>query len=377
MADLVVDKIEQLAERARREIDNGLLPSCQYAVAIDGEVVAGETIGDATPENRYVIFSATKAVVVSTFWTLMQDGAVDITQPVVHYVPDFMAEGDPERGPGITVEQVMLHTSGFPHAPMGAPDWWTREGRLARMRRWRCNWEPGTAFEYHPTSAHWVLAEIIERVAGQDYRQVVADRVLLPHGLTRLQLGVPEADQGDVLPLVATGELPTAGELQELFGVSELPVTEVTEEALLGFNHPGVRALGVPGGGGVSDAADLARFYQCLLHNPKGVWDDDLLQQVTREVRNTFPDPLLGHPARRTLGLCTAGDDGHDVRRGFGRTGSAATFGHNGAGGQIAWADPETGLSFTYLTNGLDAHPIRQARRGVALSSIAAETVVG
>ena len=372
----VTEKLDQLATRARREIDSGLLPSCQYALAVDGEIVAGETLGDATPDNRYVIFSATKAVVVSAFWTLMQDGDVDITLPVVHYVPEFMADGEPDRGPTITVEQVLLHTSGFPHAPMGAPAWWTREGRLERMRSWRCNWEPGTAFEYHATSAHWVLAEIIERVCGDDYRAVVTDRVLLPHGLHRLQVGVPETEQADVLPLVATGEAPTPDELEALFGVRELPQTEVTEDALLGFNHPGTKALGVPGGGGVSDAADLARFYQALLHNPKGVWDDDLLADVTRNVRNTFRDPLLGHPIRRTLGLCTAGDDGFSTHRGFGKTGSAATFGHNGAGGQVAWADPETGVSFVYLTNGLDAHPIRQAKRGVALSSIAAEAVV-
>jgi len=50
----------------------------------------------------------------------------------------------------------------------------------------------------------------------------------------------------------------------------------------------------------------------------------------------------------------------------------SVTFGHNGAGGQIAWADPESGISFAYVTNGLDAHVIRQGRRGIALSSLAA-----
>ena len=375
MTELVDEKLEQLATRARREIESGLLPSCQYALAVDGEVVAGETLGEATPDNRYVIFSATKAPVVSTFWTLMQDGDVDITLPVVHYVPDFMADGDPERGPKITVEQVLLHTSGFPHAPMASPDWWTREGRLARMRAWRCNWEPGTAYEYHPTSAHWVLAEIIETVIGTDYRVVVTDRVLTPHGLDRLSLGVPEGQQDDILPLVSTGEPATPDELEALFGLRAIPVGEVTDEALLGFNHPATRALGVPGAGGVSDASDLARFHQALLHNPKGVWDEELLADVTGNVRNTFRDPLLGHPAGRTLGLLVAGDDGFATHRGFGKTGSARTFGHNGAGGQLAWADPERGLSFTYLTNGLDAHRIRQAKRGVALSSIAADCV--
>lgn len=369
------DKLEALATRARREIDDGLLPSCQYALALDGEIVAGETLGDADDDSRYVIFSATKAVVASTFWTLIQDGSVDIALPVVEYFPEFMSEGDPERGPTITVEQVMLHTSGFPHAPLSGPEWFRREDRIERMAQWRCNWEPGTAFEYHATSAHWVLAEIIERVTGTDHRTVVADRVLVPHGLTRLQLGVPEAEQHDVTRLVATGEPPTPDEIEALLGIRELPLTEVTEDALLGFNAPAVRALGVPGGGGVSTAADLARFYQCLLLNPKGVWDDELLVDVTTNVRNTFPDPLFRVPIMRTLGLCTAGDDGKGTFRGFGKTGSPRRFGHNGAGGQLAWADPDSGLSFVYLTNGLDAHTFRQARRGVALSSIAADCV--
>lgn len=373
MPEIDGDKIDQLATRARREIESGLLPSCQYAVALDGEVIAGETLGDATDVSRYVIFSATKAVVVSTFWTFIQDGSVDVSLPVQHYFPEFMADGEPERGQTITVEQVMLHTSGFPHAPLGPPAWWTREGRVEKMRGWRCNWEPGTAFEYHASSAHWVLAEIMERIAGVDFRTLVSDRVLVPHGLDRLQVGVPENQQGDVTELIAVGELPTPDELEAAFGVRELPLTEVTEEALLGFNDPRVRALGVPGGGGISNAADLARFYQALLHNPKGVWDDELLTTVTTDVRNTFPDPMSGVPIRRTLGLCTAGDDGKGSWRGFGKTGSPRRFGHNGAGGQIAWADPDSGLSFVYLTNGLDAHPIRQAKRGVALSSIAAE----
>lgn len=375
MGTLVSDRIDALAERARREVESGLLPSCQYALAVDGEVVLGETLGDASPENRYAIFSATKPLVASTVWTLIQEGSVDPVQRVVEYLPGFMADGDPVNGQAITVEQVMLHTSGFPHAPMGPGDWGTSEGRRTRMRSWKCNWAPGSQFEYHATSAHWVLAEIIQEVTGTDFRTVVADRVLVPHGLSRLQLGVPSGQQGDITELIATGELPTPDELEALFGIRELPMTEVTEDALLGFNDTAVREVGVPGGGGISDAADLARFYQAVLRNPKGVWDDTLLTDVKTNVRNTFPDPLLGHPVRRTLGLCTAGDDGLSANRGFGKTGSPATFGHNGAGGQIAWADPATGASFVYLTNGLDAHPIRQARRGVALSSIAAECI--
>ena len=69
-----------------------------------------------------------------------------------------------------------------------------------------------------------------------------------------------------------------------------------------------------------------------------------------------------------------AGDDGKAAFRGFGRAVSPRAFGHNGAGGQVAWADPDNGLSFCYLTNGLDANVLRQGRRGTSLSSKAAST---
>ena len=89
---------------------------------------------------------------------------------------------------------------------------------------------------------------------------------------------------------------------------------------------------------------------------------------------NSLPDPM-GVPANRSLGLILAGDDGRSHLRGLGRTVSPLAFGHNGAGGQLAWADPATGLSLGYVTEGYDRHEIRQPRRGTAISSIAAECV--
>jgi CubicO group peptidase (beta-lactamase class C family) len=146
----------------------------------------------------------------------------------------------------------------------------------------------------------------------------------------------------------------------------------VTSEALLGFNDPAVQAVGVPGGGGVMRASDLARFYQAVLRNPGELWRPDVLADAIGRVRNRLPDPLTGTPANRTLGLVQAGGDGLSHMRGFGRTVSPRAVGHNGARGQLAWCDPATGLSFAYCTNGLDEHPIREPRRGTALSSLAA-----
>jgi len=358
-------KIEKLMARAQREVDDGLLPSCQLAVARNGQVVAEAAFGDATTDSRYCIFSATKPFVASVLWTLMAEGVVDVTEPVVTYFPEFAAQGKQT----ITVEQIMCHTAGVPHAPMGPPAWNTRQGRRERMASWRLNWEPGTAFEYHPTSAHWVLAEIIDSVTQSDYRDEVENRITRPMGLPRL-LGLDPDNQDNIADLVLTGEPASPDELEAAFGVRELPPTEVNDELVLRFNDPTTRALGVPGGGGFARASDLALFYQELLHNTAGIWDPEILADATGTVRNSLPDPM-GVPANRALGVIVAGSDQMSNIRGLGRTVSPSAFGHNGAGGQLAWADPATGLSFGYCTNGYDRHEVRQPRRGTAISSMA------
>jgi CubicO group peptidase (beta-lactamase class C family) len=95
----------------------------------------------------------------------------------------------------------------------------TREERLERFAAWKLNWEPGTRFEYHPTSAHWVLAELIEASSGIDYRTFVHERVLDPLGLDRLRLGEPADRQGDIEDLEVRGEPPTSAELEAVIGV--------------------------------------------------------------------------------------------------------------------------------------------------------------
>src|SRR6185312_16092768 len=122
------------------------------------------------------------AFVAGAMWALIGDGLVDVSKRVVEYVPEFGTNGKDV----ITVEQVMLHTAGFPHAPLGPPLWSTPQGRREAFAKWRLNWEPGTSYEYHATSAHWVLSAIIENVTGADFRDVVEDRVIRPAGLPRV-----------------------------------------------------------------------------------------------------------------------------------------------------------------------------------------------
>ena len=133
--------------------------------------------------------------------------------------------------------------------------------------------------------------------------------------------------------------------------------------------------MGVPGGGGFMSAAELAMFYQALLHgglNGTQLWDEATLARGRTVLTGDTTELMLGHLVNRTLGLIVSGDEQRNFR-GFGKTNSPLAFGHNGAGGQIAWADPATGLSLGYCTNTHDRNNVRQGRRGVAISSIAAE----
>lgn len=363
-------RVVRLLARARQEVDEGLLPAVQIAVAREGRVVLSACFGDATPQSLISVFSATKAFTSAAAWVLMQDGRLDEGERVADIVPEFASNGKDV----VTVEQLFTHTAGFPHAPFRPLDWNDRERRLGRFRQWRLTWPPGSRFEYHPTATMWVIAEIIERRSGADFRTFVRERVIEALGLEDCYLGLPAEENDRVLPCACVGEALTPADFRRM-GLPVPPETEVTEDAILSFNKPDIRAVGVPGGGGIMSAPALALFYQGLLHgglHGRTVWSAEMLERARRIRSGDFTDPQFHKRANRALGLIIAGDDERNFR-GFGHGNSAQAFGHNGAGGQLAWADPATGLSLAYLTSGHDRNPVRQGRRGVAIGSLAAD----
>jgi CubicO group peptidase (beta-lactamase class C family) len=367
------DAFEQLCDRAQREVDERL-PAIQLAVAQHGELIGSRTFsrsGAETDDTRFMMWSCTKGVIAGVVWQLIGEGKLDPLERVVHYLPTFGTNGKDV----ITVEQLLLHTAGIPLAPLG-PQWWgTSERRREAFAKWRLNWEPGSRFEYHALAAHWVLAELILEVTGEDHRDAVRHRIAEPLGLTKLELGVPEAEQGDLASLSVVGE-PATEEEHRAAGVfyGGPPSVEVTPALLHGMDVPAAREVGIPAGGAFSTAADVALYYQALLRNPDELWRPDVLADGTSVIRNTFPDlPKWGMPANRSRGVVVRGD--HDLAHWmmhFGPGTSPRAFGHDGAGGQIAWADPETQLSFCFLTNGMDANLVREARRGQDMATLAA-----
>jgi len=115
-------KVDALFERAAREVNEGLLPSCQIAIARNGRVGAMRTFGHAvqggadrpaTNDTLYTIFSCTKAIMSSAAWLLIGEGKLDVGERAAEIVPEFGTHGKDV----VTVEQLLLHTAGFPNAP--------------------------------------------------------------------------------------------------------------------------------------------------------------------------------------------------------------------------------------------------------------------
>jgi len=365
------DKLQELLGRARKEVDDGLLPSVQIAVARNGKLAAFETYGDAPDNALYCVFSSTKAITSAAGWLMIQEGKLDIARKVSTLIPEFSVNGKGD----ITVEQLFTHTAGFPHAPFRPVDWNDKARRLKRFADWKLNWEPGSRFEYHPTSSMWVIAELVERLSGRPFQTFVRERIAEPLGLDDLWIGIPEAHHHRIAKIIHVGDALTSEDYAKL-GVPEPPETEVTEEALTGFNATEVRKVGVPGGGGIMSAADLALFYQALINDGRSldgeqIWRKETLDFALEVRTGDLADPLYGMPVHRALGVVVAGDETRNYR-GFGHNNSPFAFGHGGAGGQIGWADPASGISIGYCTNGHDRNPIRQGRRGVSISNRAA-----
>lgn len=351
----MLEPVDLLAARVRDEVDSGRSLAAQFALARDGAVIAEGYFGTASPDTRFCLFSATKALVSAACITLIDAGRLDPSQPVAQYLPEFADNGKS----GVLVEHVMLMQGGFPYAPMGPKNWETSEGRREKMATWRLDWAPGTRCAYHPMAAHWVLAELINNVSGHGHIQVVHDTLTAPLGLAPV-LG-PTVLDDPCQDVRATGERPADSDIAEVFGGMQYVMpSSIALDALLVMNRENVRRAGVPGGGGFARAGELALVYQRMLSLP----------DLAFEVRNTMVSDTDNVPANRSLAFVLAGEDGHAAHRWMAGP-SPRAFGHMGAGGQIAWADPETGLSFAFVHDTLDQDPRADFLRSRDLSTLA------
>ncbi|HET6182839.1 MAG TPA: serine hydrolase domain-containing protein [Acetobacteraceae bacterium] len=337
--------LEALDRLIRGHIEEGRYPGAQIALARNGKLALFRTYGNArtepvpqpaTNETLFLLFSQTKVLTSAAVWSLVEDGRVSFMDRVADLLPEFAARGKGE----ITLHQVMTHQGGFPSGDVSRASWTDHARMRAEVCDFSLEWTPGSRLQYHGRAAHLVQAMVIEAVTGRDYRDVIRERVIAPLGLeNEIFVGVP-ADQQKRCADIAAHDGPRD-------------------------NSPEFRAAGLPSGGGFATARGMAAFYQMLLNqgrlNNARVFSPRLLSYVTRNHTGEAGDVYMsGIPMHRGLGPHVRGES--DRIRGLGTIGHPSTFGHGGVGTSYSWADPASGVSFTYLTNFLQPDPWHSAR---------------
>jgi CubicO group peptidase (beta-lactamase class C family) len=327
-------RLEVFLSRARLEVERGVLPSAQVAVACHGRLVAFETYGQATNEHRYILQSVGRTVVAAAVWKLLGEGLLALDERVGAVIPEFATNGKE----AVTVEQVLTHTAGFPFAPLGYAAMLDRRARLDRFSQWRLDSAPGSRLQFHLTSAAWILAELVERRTGLDFPEYLRTEIVEPLGLGLL-LPLPAERYTDVLAAPVAIDRTSDDQEVDPWGPWYLA-------------DPKVLAAGEPSHSIVGSAADLALFFQALFHS--GLWDQSTVADAItiRHSEAPFGERIYGGSeeiANVGLFIMVSGTAGGSWTP---RTGSPRTFGNGGAPCQLAFMDPETGSSFAFLTNG-------------------------
>src|SRR5690348_8300789 len=336
--------LEHLDRLIREHIEEGRYPGAQIALARHGQLALARTYGDAKTEGGraaasddtlFLLFSQTKVLTSAAVWTLVEEGRLSFMDKVSDHLPEFAARG---KG-GITLHQVMTHQGGFPSGDVSRESWADHARMRAEVCDFSLDWTPGTRLQYHPRAAHLVQAMVIEAVTGQDYRDVIRQKVIEPLGLgSDIFVGVPTQIQSRCADTYAPEPRDNSAEF---------------------------RAAGLPSGGGFATARGMVAFYQMLLGKGRlgsvRLFSPRLVAYVSRNHTGERPDEQMnGIPMHRGLGPHVRGES--DRIRGLGTIGAPATFGHGGVGSSYSWADPDSGVSFTYLTNYVSPDPWHSAR---------------
>jgi CubicO group peptidase (beta-lactamase class C family) len=341
-------RLDVLCRRVRLEVDGGPLPSAQIAVAKAGRLVHFETIGNARPEDRYILQSVGRSVVAGVVWKLIGEGLLSTDERVADIIPEFSPNGKES----VTVHHVLTHTAGFPFAPLGFPKMTDRARRLEAFSRWRLTFAPGSQFQYHLTSAAWVIAELVERRTGSTFAEYLRAEIAEPLGLS-LEVGVPVDRQKDTIAWPQATDRTSDDQQVDPWGPWYLV-------------DPAILAAGEPSHSMVGTAADLALFFQALRHS--GRWDANAVAECSRIHHSMAPvgEQLYGGHDEITHMALFVTVSGDSPGQWMPATSSPATFGSGGAPSQIAFYDPESDLSFAYLTNGYPMTGYDYTRRGVS-----------
>jgi CubicO group peptidase (beta-lactamase class C family) len=334
------------------------------AVVVEGRLVVDlwGGLADAHTERAWaqrtpvLVYSATKGPTAVAALLLWERGLLDIDAPVAEVWPEFTAAGKQ----AVTTRHLLTHQAGLPvfDEPIAFHQCHDPDLVAARLAAQRPRWEPGTAHGYHPLTFGWLVGEVVRRVSGETVGAVLAGEVCGPLGLD-FWIGLPPEREIDVARLApARFDLGGIGPQDQAlaFMATLLDTTSLAFQAFANppgqfdvesFNAPELHQAEWPAANGIGTARALARLYGELACDR--ILSAATLDEATRPQVSGLD---------RVLAVDTAFGLGFSLRL-------PGTFGHEGAGGAVAFADRTRRLGFAYVMNQLTASlgADRRARR--------------
>lgn len=326
----------------------GQLPAAALWVARNGLPVAPHVVGrltpdedgpPVTPETIFLVASITKPVTATAVMLLVERGQLLLSDRVADYLPAFGVNGKEN----IRVRHLLTHTSGLPDMLPDNVALREAHAPLAEFVRRTCevapDFAPGTRIQYQSKGIA-VLGALVEAISGEPLPMFLRHEVFAPLGMHDTALGAHGLDRTRMAQV-------------------HLPAEQVGTN--WHWNTDYWRTLGAPWGGMHTTVSDLFRFLQCFLDQGEFAGTRVLSPATVAEMLRDQTSPMLrltaadyrNLPWGQTWGLgwTLMGQRLPEPGRAFfGDLNSPVAFGHAGATGCVAWADPTTGLLFILLT---------------------------
>jgi len=306
------------------------------------------------PDTLVLVWSATKGIGSACLLHVLQEHQIDIHRRVAEFWPEF---GQANKQ-NITLAQLLSHQAGL-CALDRRVDVLDYGAVIHALEAQQPLWPPGTAHGYHARTFGFLVDELVRRIAGKTLSDYWQENFARPLSLD-FWIGLPEKENPRVATMYAAkagkspepkqfyADLITPGTLARKTFISPCGLHAITE-----MNNVSVRAQPIVSFGGIGSASSLAKFYAMLANGGKSDGQTFFLGTTIKWMTTTLADSIdlvFQIPTAFSAGLMK--DPQNAARRMFGP--SQKSFGHPGAGGSYAFADPENKIAFAYVMNQME-----------------------
>ncbi len=300
-----------------------------------------------TAETMVLFWSATKGLGSACLLHVLEEKKIALTSRVAEFWPEFAHNGKDE----ITLAQLLSHQAGLAalDEPVEVVDY---PAVVRALEKQKPLWPPGTAHGYHARTFGFLLDELVRRIDGRTigcyWREV------------DIWIGLPAEENASVANIYAA-KAATAPPPDDFYRALATPGTLPRKvftsprglQSISAMNLPQNRALSIVSFSGIGSAWSLGKFYAMLANGgaleERRYYSAQTIAQMTTTL-STGIDKVFGIPTAFSAGFMK--DAPETSRRIFGP--SPLAFGHPGAGGSVAFADPENGFAFAYVVNQME-----------------------